>query len=75
MKLSEFLSTLNTKDVLATITDYETGEEIVTLKTPGYASLEDTIENRAVRKWEIVSATRINIVLGDTVTTTEPSNP
>lgn len=79
MKLQDFLSTLVTKEVMVTLIDYETENELVTLKSPGYASLEDTIEARAVRKWEILSATRLSVLLGDVITdtsnNTDPSDP
>ena len=83
MKLRDFLSTLMTKEVMVTLIDFDTNNELVTLKSPGYASLEDEIENRAVRKWEIISATKLSILLGDVITeapaeeepTEEPTEP
>lgn len=63
MTLQEFLSALATKEVMVTLIDFSTNEEIVTLKSPGYASLEDTIEARVVKRWEITSATRLTAIL------------
>lgn len=82
-KLSDFLSTLTTKDVQATLIDTDTESVLVVLKAEGYASLDDTIENRAVKKWSIQSSSAITIILGDAVENNasepnnepEPSNP
>ena len=69
MKLSEFLSTLTSSNVQVTLTDLNTNAEIITLKASGYASLDDSIENREVMQWSITSASAVKVVLGDTLTT------
>lgn len=65
MKLKELLSTLTTDNVQVSLRDLDTGSEIANLKASGYASLDDTIENREVKQWLITSATAIQIILGD----------
>ena len=69
MKLSEFLSTLTSTNVQVTLTDLNTNTEIITLKASGYASLDDSIENREVMQWSITSASAVKVVLGDALTT------
>lgn len=68
MTLNDFLETLTTTNVQVTLTDLDTGAEIVSLKVAGFASLDDTIESRQVMQWSIVSATSIKVVLGEVVT-------
>jgi len=71
MKLSEFLAALKTPNVQVSIVDLASSTEIVTLKAAGYASLDDTIENREVVQWEVSGATSLKVMLG-TAVTTEP---
>lgn len=63
MKLSDILSVLTTPNVTVVVKDLTSGNEIVSMKASGYANLEDTLENRTVAQWQIVSATQIVIVL------------
>lgn len=65
MKLSQFLSVLVGGNVQITLLDMETGKEIITLKAAGYEHLDDTIEAREVKQWEIVSTTSLKITLGE----------
>ena len=69
MKLSEFLASLTSTNVQVTLTDLNTNTEIITLKASGYASLDDSIENREVMQWSITSASAVKVVLGDALTT------
>ena len=71
MKLDEFLAALKTPNVQVVLVDLSSSAEIITLKAAGYASLDDTIENREVKQWEIIGATSLKVTLGD-VLTTEP---
>ena len=81
MKLKQLLETLMTPNVQATLIDFDTDTEIATLKTSGFASLDDTIESREVKRWQITSPTAIKVVLGDPLTSsddsgnTDPSDP
>jgi len=77
MKLKEFLEALTTSNVQVTLCELDTGAEIVTIKAAGFASLDDTIENRKVMQWMIQSATAVKVVLGEvlTSTTTDPVDP
>ena len=69
MKLVDFLKTLSgSVQIFATIIDHNTSAEIITLQANGYDSLEDTLENREVKRWTIISATKITVEVGDTVT-------
>jgi hypothetical protein len=79
MKLKDFLASLTSTNVQLTLTDLNSGSEIVSMKASGYASLDDTIEDREVKQWSILSATSIKVVLGAVVeseeeitTTSEP---
>lgn len=65
MNLSNFLATLTTENVQATLFDVVTGKEIITLKAAGYESLDDTLEAKEVKGWSIASPTKINITIGD----------
>lgn len=67
MKLSQFLSKLTTNNVQVTLVDMETDATIADMKASGYTALDDTIENREVMQWSLISATHVKIVLGDTV--------
>jgi len=67
MKLVDFLEALTTTNVQVTLTDLDTGAEIVSLKVAGFSSLDDTIESRQVMQWSITSATAIKVVLGDVI--------
>jgi len=69
MKLKDFLAGLTSTNIQVTLTDLNSGNEIVTFKASGYASLDDTIEDREVKQWSIASVTTIKVVLGDVVTT------
>ena len=70
MKLQQLLATLTTSNVEVTLTDMESGAEIASIKISGYASLDDTIESREVKQWQILSLTHIKVVLGDVLTGT-----
>ena len=76
MKLGDFLKALaGSAQVQVSITDHNTSAQIATLMADGYASLEDTIENREVKRWTIVAATKITVELGDVIENNDPSNP
>ena len=64
MKLSQFVAALTSTEVQMKLVDLETNNEIATMKVAGYASLDDTVENREVKQWSINSTTSITIVLG-----------
>ena len=65
MKLRELLASLTAQNVQVILKDKDSGAEIVTLTSVGYASLEDTIEARKVESWRMVSSTKIEVVLGE----------
>ncbi len=67
MTLKQFLSTLHTANINVTIVDLDTNEEIATLKASGYACLDDTIEQREVKQWAILSQSAIKAVIGAVV--------
>lgn len=68
MKLKDFLEALTTENVQIVLTDLDTGSVIADMKVAGFASLDDTIENRQVMQWSINSATSIKAILGAEVT-------
>ena len=63
MTLSEFLSTLTTANVTATVKDVTSGSELISLKASGYANLDDTIESRTIAQWQITGSTQIVVLL------------
>ena len=75
MTLSEFLAALKTDNVTVTIVDHTTSNEIVTIKAAGYASLDDTIENREVQQWTIVNANAVRVSLATATQGTGTSEP
>lgn len=67
MTLNELLSKLTTTNVNVIIKDVKSGNEIITLKASGYASLDDTLEARTVAQWSVVSASQIIVLLNEAV--------
>ena len=63
MTISDLLSKLTSTDITVIIKNNETDKEIISFKAEGYESLDDTIENMAVKKWSIESATKIVITV------------
>lgn len=63
MTITELLSKLTSTDITVIIKNNETDKEIISFKAEGYESLDDTIENMAVKKWSIESATKITITV------------
>lgn len=59
MTITEMLSTLSDKEVEVEIIDRDTEETIVSLKSGGYASLQDDIEARKITKWKINNSSSI----------------
>ena len=69
MKLGDFLKALaGSAQVMVTITDHNTSAGIAVIEADSYASLEDEIESREVKRWTIVGANKITVELGDVVT-------
>ena len=71
MTLSEFLSTLTTANVTATVKDVTSGTELISLKASGYANLDDTIESRTIAQWQITGSTQIVVLLNSTEEVTD----
>jgi len=63
MILRDLLSTLTNQSSQITLKDFSTGNEIAVMKTSGYGSLEDSIEQGVVRQWTIADINRITIAL------------
>lgn len=70
MRLGDFLSTLDADNVLVTLIDGGTKAEIITFKAPGWASLEDELEDRYVLLWTVTGPIAIKVILEPE--TTEP---
>lgn len=64
MKLTDFLSSLKTKNVMVTITDLE-DNEIAKIYASSYAALDDSLEARKIYRWTITGATSISVILKD----------
>lgn len=65
MKLSDFLAALDTADVVITVNSID-GEQIIKFyANASDSALDDTLENRTIRKFEIKGATAILVVLND----------
>ena len=65
MTLNELLSKLTTANINVIVKDVLTGDEIITLKASGYASLDDTLEARTVAQWSVASASQIIVLLNE----------
>ena len=63
MIVRDFLSTLETKDISVTLIESDGVTEIITFKAPGFASLEDTLEERTITSWKIGNLLSIKVVL------------
>lgn len=75
MKLKDFLSALKTQEIKVMIVDVE-GNELIKFYSDGYSSVESDILDRTVKKWNLLSANSISVVIlnpEDNTTTTEPS--
>lgn len=70
MTLREFLSTFQSDNIQVTLIDGGTEAEIIVFKAPGYASLDDSLEERTIMSWTIPAPVALRIVL--TPETTEP---
>lgn len=70
MTLKQFLSTLTSDNIQVTLIAGGTNTEIITFKAPGYASLDNDIEDRCIQSWSIVTPVAIKIILEPV--TTEP---
>lgn len=66
MTLTQFLSTLKTKDVLVTVIDKDE-TDICKIYASGYAALESAIESRIIYKWDMTSAKAITVILDDVI--------
>lgn len=66
MNLTQFLSTLKTKDVLVTVIDKDE-TDICKIYASGYAALEPAIESRTIYKWDMTSAKAITVILDDVI--------
>ena len=62
MTLAQFLSTLTSNKVVASITEAD-GTLVSEIKAITHSSLDDTLEAREVASWTIVSNTLVSIVL------------
>ena len=64
MTLEQFLSTLKSSNILATITDLE-DNEVAKVYANSYQALDDEIVERTVARWYVRGATNIAVVLND----------
>lgn len=64
MKLSDFLSTLRTKNVTVTINDLQ-DNLVCKIDAASVAALADDLENRTVNRWNISGATAITCVINE----------
>lgn len=74
MKLKDFLSALKTQEIKVMIVDVE-GNELIKFYSDGYSSVESDILDRTVKKWNLLSANSISVVIlnpEDNTTTTAP---
>jgi hypothetical protein len=75
MTLSQFLSTLTSLNVTATVYDTDGKTVVSEIRANTYASLEDTLESRLVKSWTIVNNYKINVILDEVVEPTpDPDN-
>lgn len=64
MKLSDFLSTLRTKNVTVTINDLQ-DNLVCKIDAASVAALADDLEARTVSRWEIAGATALKVVINE----------
>lgn len=64
MTLEQFLSTLKSTNILATINDLE-DNEVAKVYANSYQALDDEIVARTVARWYVRGATAIQVVLND----------
>lgn len=64
MKLSDFLSTLRTKNVTVTINDLQ-DNLVCKIDAASVAALDDSVESRTISRWEITGATTLKVVINE----------
>ena len=64
MKLSDFLSTLRTKNVTVTINDLQ-DNLVCKIDAASVAALSDDLEARTINRWEIAGASAIKLVINE----------
>ena len=64
MKLSDFLSTLRTKNVTVTINDLQ-DNLVCKIDAASVSALADDLEARTVSRWEIAGATALKVVINE----------
>ena len=75
MKLSDFLSTLRTKNVTVTINDLQ-DNLVCKIDAASVSALADDLEARTVNRWEIAGATALKVILNeaDNSNNSDPGN-
>lgn len=63
MTLLQLISALKTSNVNVTVVDADTDEEIIVFRSQGVSGVEGDVSARTVRRWELVGATAIKVVL------------
>jgi hypothetical protein len=63
MTLLQLIETLKTQNVNVTVVDADTDTEIISFKASGIAGVEGDVSARTVRRWELIGATAIRVVL------------
>ena len=64
MTLTQFLTSLKTKNVQVTVTDLQ-GEQVCKISADSVSALDPELEAREVNRWEITSTSSITVVLND----------
>lgn len=65
MTVAQFLSTLTAPGVNVTLKDLDTGDEIVTIKAAGYASLDDTVEAKVIKQWYFTNTSALTCIVAN----------
>lgn len=73
MKLSDFLSTLRTKNVTVTINDLQ-DNLVCKIDAASYAALDDAVESRTISRWEIIGSTSLKVILNEVENNSNSSN-
>lgn len=63
MTLLQLISVLKTNNVNVTVVDADTDEEIIVFRSQGVSGVEGDVSARTVRRWELVGASAIKVVL------------
>lgn len=63
MTLLQLVSALRTNNIKVTVVDADSDNELIVFFSQGVSGVESDVSARTVRRWELVGATAIKVVL------------